>query len=182
MSNNKLLLERQSTPQLTLPAPSEDDLNFILSAGMRVPDHGALTPWFFTVVQGQGLVTLSHIFEQVAINNKYDDIKIAKVKKMPARAPLIIVISTQYQQHDKVPQLEQAVATGCCVHAMELAAISLGYGAMWRTGEFSYHPDIKTALSIKTKDDIIGYLYIGTASKNVPIKAAKSFENHVRYL
>ena len=31
---------------------SEEDLNFILEAGIRVPDHGALSPWKLKVIQG----------------------------------------------------------------------------------------------------------------------------------
>ena len=43
---------------------------------------------------------------------------------------MIIVISTQYVEHNKVPQQEQLVAAGCCAHAMQMAAYALGYGAM----------------------------------------------------
>jgi len=38
MTSIELLLQRQSTPLLTTPAPNSDDLEHILAAGMRVPD------------------------------------------------------------------------------------------------------------------------------------------------
>ena len=182
MNAQELLLQRQSTPKLIEPAPSESDLTFMLNAGMRVPDHGALSPWLFTVVENQGLDKLSKIFEKVAVDQGHNDVKIKKAKNMPYRAPLVIIISTQYQFHEKVPKLEQAVAAGCAVHAMQMAAFSLGYGAMWRTGDFSYNTNVKQALSINTEDDIIGFLYIGTPENILPIKALKTFQQHVNYL
>jgi len=182
MNAQELLLQRQSTPRLTAPAPKACDLSFMLNAGMRVPDHGALTPWFFTVVENQGLDKLSQIFEQVAIDQGSDDVKILKAKNMPYRAPLIIVISTQYQSHEKVPQSEQTIAAGCAAHAMQMAAFSLGFGAVWRTGDFSHNNCVKQALSVNEKDDIIGFLYIGTPQKELVIKPRKTFEQHVAYL
>ena len=182
MNAQELLLQRQSTPRLISPAPNASDLSFMLSAGMRVPDHGALTPWFFTVVENAGLDKLSQIFEKAAIAQGSDDVKILKAKNMPYRAPLIIVISTQYQSHEKVPESEQTIAAGCAVHAMQMAAFSLGYGAVWRTGDFSYNPCVKQALSVNEKDGIIGFLYIGTPQKELVVKPIKTFEHHVTYL
>ena len=34
---------------------SEDDLNIILNAGIRVPDHGALNPWKIKIIKGDKL-------------------------------------------------------------------------------------------------------------------------------
>ena len=46
---------------------------------------------------------------------------------MPYRAPIIIVISTQYQEHAKVPKIEQTIAAGCCAHSMQMAASQLPF-------------------------------------------------------
>ena len=62
MNAIELLLQRQSTPVLTEPAPKDADLTTLLSAGMRVPDHGGLKPWHFHVVTGQGLQRLSDLY------------------------------------------------------------------------------------------------------------------------
>ena len=181
MNAKELLLQRQSSPRLISPAPIADDIEFILNTGMRAPDHGCLKPWFFTVIKNEGLDKLSKIFEQAAIDLNVSEEKIEKAKKMPFRAPLIIVISTQYQVHEKVPRIEQSIAAGCCTHAMQMAAFSLGYGAVWRTGDYSYNDSVKSGLSINLDDDIIGFLYIGTPAKDVPIKPLKSIEHHVSY-
>lgn len=180
MDSFELLLTRQSNASLTEPAPNEVDIDIILKAGMRVPDHAGLMPWQFLIVTGKGLQKLSDIFANTV--DPVDEVKLAKTKKMPFRAPMIIIISTKYQTHEKVPKQEQLITAGCCAHAMQMAAFSLGYGAMWRTGTLAYHQEVKSDLAIDAKEDIVGFLYLGTATKELNFKEAKPYQNKVRYL
>ncbi|TYK66896.1 NAD(P)H nitroreductase [Colwellia echini] len=189
MNAIELLLQRQSTPMLTSPAPTDDDLSTLLAAGMRVPDHGGLKPWHFQVVSGQGLQKLSDIYLQAVsvelTNSDFEEQVILdkkeKTAKMPFRAPMIIVISTNYAEHSKVPKQEQLVAAGCCAHAMQMAAFALGYGAMWRTGDFAYNPIVKKGLGVTNDNEIVGYLYLGTPTKEANAKPAKDYQAHVSY-
>jgi len=172
-----LLTTRQSCANLIAPAPNSEHKNIILQAGNRAPDHGGLMPWHFTLIEGEGLQKLSDLFLQQAIQQDVDDQQLAKVAKMPFRSPLIIVVSTIYQTHAKVPKQEQLIAAGCSVHAMQMAAFALGYGAVWRTGEFSYNPQVKSGLSIDPTNDIVGFLYIGSLPKVMPVKPSKPMTN-----
>lgn len=181
LTAQSLLLNRISNPQLTAPAPSNTQLDFILKAAMAVPDHGAIQPWQFTVVQGDGLQRLSDIFV-ATLSENVEQAKRDKTAKMPFRAPCIIVVSTRYQQHPKVPKEEQLVAAGCATHAMQMAAFSQGLGAMWRTGDLAYNEQVKAGLSIKSDDDIVGFLYLGTPAKQLPKKQRKGYEALVSYL
>jgi nitroreductase len=188
-----LLLTRQSTPVLKEPAPSSADLTSILAAGMRVPDHGGLKPWHFHVISGEGLKRLSDLFVEAtnkelaelldtSNQDEYDvNKKIAKVTKMPFRAPMIIVISTQYVDHNKVPKQEQLVAAGCAAQAMQMACCALGYGAMWRTGALAYNNTVKQGLSLSLDNEIAGFLYVGRPTKEQCIKPAKSMKDKVTY-
>lgn len=178
----EFLHTRQSNPHLQGPGPDDEALNHVLMAGMKVPDHGGLTPWRFTVIRNEGLDRLSKIFKTAVISDGADDAKITKAENMPYRSPLIIVVSSKYQQHLKVPKQEQIIAAGCSVHAMQMAATTLGFGAMWRTGELSYHPLVKERLNIELHEDIVGFLYIGTKTKELPIKSTKPLEDFVKYL
>jgi len=178
MNSTDLLLQRQSNPLLTTPAPSTSVLETILSAGMRVPDHGCLQPWHFTVITGDGLQRLSDL---LVASSDPKTANLEKVAKMPFRAPMIIVVSTNFVDHEKVPKQEQLITNGCCVHAMQMAAYSLGYGAMWRTGALAYNEQVKTGLAINEQDEIVGFLYIGTPCKEQAVKPSRSFENKVSY-
>lgn len=182
LSAVELLLQRHSTPMLTSPAPSKSQLDIILQAGMAVPDHGALLPWQFIVAQNSGLDTLSGIFVDAVNSSEAEQAKVEKAAKMPYRAPLIIVVATQYQTHAKVPKQEQLVAAGCCVHAMQMAAFSLGYGAMWRTGDMAYSDKVKLGLAIDVQEDIVGFLYIGTETRELSAKPRKSAQDFTREL
>ena len=177
MNSIDLLLQRQSTPLLTTPAPSNQALDKILAAGMRVPDHACLQPWHYTVITDEGLKRLSDLLVQSSDQNA----NLEKIAKMPFRAPMIIVVSTKFTQHDKVPAQEQLITAGCGVHAMQMAAVALGYGAMWRTGDLAYNVKVKQGLEIAEEDEIVGFLYIGTACKEQNVKAPKSFEDKVTY-
>lgn len=182
MDSIELLINRQSNPFLTAPAPTGEVLENILKAGMRAPDHGGLLPWQFTIVQDRGLEKLSEIFSTTIAKLTDDAAKIEKTKNMPFRAPMIIIISTRYQAHNKVPKQEQLVAAGCAVHAMQMAAFAQGYGAMWRTGDFSYNDDVKAALNIELEQDIVGFLYIGSLKKELPAKPLKDYRAYTTYL
>jgi len=177
MTSIELLLQRQSTPLLTSPAPNHHDLEQILAAGMRVPDHACLQPWHFTAITGNGLQRLSDLFVQSSDSQG----NLTKIAKMPLRAPMIIVVSTEFVQHEKVPTQEQIIAAGCSAHAMQMAAVALGYGAMWRTGDLAYNPLVKQGLAVKKIDEIVGFLYIGTPCKEQVLKGAKPFDNKVTY-
>ena len=182
MDSIDLLLNRQSNPFLTAPAPAGEILENILKAGMRAPDHGGLLPWQFTIAQDTGLEKLSAIFSTSMAKLTADPAKIEKAKNMPFRAPMIIITSTRYQEHDKVPKQEQLVAAGCAVHGMQMAAFAQGYGAMWRTGDFSYNDEVKAALNIEMTEDIVGYLYVGSVKKALPTKPLKDYRNYTCYL
>lgn len=182
MHARDLLLTRQSTPSLDFPAPSDDVLDIILQAGMRVPDHAALTPWHFMVVKGEGLNKLSDIYKTAAINAGKSEAMVEKASKMPFRAPLMIIVTTQYQINEKVPESEQLIAAGCSVHAMQMAAYSMGFGAIWRTGDLCYNPEVKAALNVIDGNEIVGFLYIGSCGKDQKRKPAKPYTDHVSYL
>jgi len=47
---------RSSAVRLGLSAPSRQDLNIILHAGLRAPDPGRLSSWRFAVVEGDSRV------------------------------------------------------------------------------------------------------------------------------
>ena len=176
MQSLEFLLQRQSNGFLSQPAPNSAELKIILKAATTVPDHAGLNPYRFHVIQNEGLDKLTKLFVASVKENTDDELKIAKAEKMAYRAPMIIVVSSKYQSHPKVPQYEQLITAGCAAYAMQLAANSLDYGVMWRTGDLALSHTVKQGLDIEVNDDIIGFLYIGTISKELPVKKRKDPE------
>lgn len=159
------LLNRVSSPRLTAPAPTAEHLDTLLRCAHRAPDHGRLQPWHFTVVQGEGLRQLGDLFLAAKENDgtQLDQRARDKLLGMPLRAPMVIIVSARIQPHPKVPALDQVLAAGAATHNLQLAARALGYGVMWRTGEMAQHPHVKRELGLAADDEIVAFLYIGTA-------------------
>ncbi len=178
----ELLLTRQSCPRLSAPGPSAEQLETILSAAMRVPDHANLSPWEFIIAEDDGLSRLGQVYVDAAKGAGASEELIAKAAKMPLRAPTVITVVAKYQQHPKVPLLEQQLAAGCATMAMQQAAFAQGLGAIWRTGDFAFNPDVHKALDLDSQDQIVGFLYIGTPTIAATKKPAKDFSPFVRRL
>ena len=58
-----LLLNRRSASRLAEPAPAGEQLENILRAGLRAPDHGTLQPWRFFIIAADGRYRFSHPLE-----------------------------------------------------------------------------------------------------------------------
>lgn len=178
----ELLLTRQSTPRLTEPAPTSIELQHILDAATRAPDHAGLTPWEFIIAEGEGLNRLGEIFVSAVKAKGADEDFIVKAQNMPLRAPMVITVVAKVTQHPKVPELEQHLAAGCAVMAMQQAAFAQGLGGIWRTGDFAFDANVHQSLGLAAEDQIVGFLYLGTPVVNAPTKALKDGMTFARYL
>lgn len=177
-----LLLSRQSCPRLISPCPSEEELQIILEAAVRVPDHAALTPWEFIIVKDQGLQRLGQIFKQAMSKTDASLEKVDKAAELPLRAPMIIICVAKCVEHSKVPILEQQLSAGCSLMAMQQAAFSLGYGGIWRTGALAFDHNVNHSLGLTELDQIVGFLYLGTPAVTMSVKPTRSTTEFIRYL
>lgn len=161
------LQTRTAAPRLTEPSPSPSELDTILKAGLRAPDHGMLRPWRFLLVSGTAREKLGKMFvEQMMPETEEQKTKLLNA---PLRAPLIIVAVAQIQEHPKVPPVEQICATAAAVQNMSVAIHALGYSSIWRTGAPAFHAGVKEALGFKAGDEIVGFLYVGTPTVERPV-------------
>ncbi len=182
MSFYNFLTTRHSNGHLQAPAPNQFELDSILQSAMTVPDHGGLLPFRCTVIQGEALDKLTQVFVDAIKANTNDECKLAKAAKMAYRAPLIIMVSTNYKEHPKVPFNEQLITAGCAVYAMQMACVSLGFQGMWRTGDVCTSGILKEKLNVSDNNDVVGFLYIGTESKILPAKKRKHFSQVTEFL
>ncbi len=157
-----LLLNRRSASRLAAPAPSGKALQNIINAGMRAPDHGALQPWRFVIVENDGLIRFSNLLRSAAEKDKLDEKAIEKATQAPLRAPQIITVIADVKDSPKVPKWEQVVSAGCAVHAMQMAALVQGFNGIWRTGPWTEHAAVRKAFGCEQNDQIVGFLYLGT--------------------
>ncbi|ASV55074.1 MULTISPECIES: NAD(P)H nitroreductase [Lelliottia] len=158
----ELLVNRRSASRLAEPAPAGEQLENILRAGMRAPDHGTLTPWHFFIIEGAGRDRFSTLLENGAMAAEQDEKAIDKARNAPFRAPMIIAVVAKCQPEHKVPVWEQEMSAGCAVMAMQMAAVAQGFNGVWRTGPLTDSPVVREGFSCAEHDKIVGFLYLGT--------------------
>ncbi|HEV2284971.1 MAG TPA: nitroreductase family protein, partial [Steroidobacteraceae bacterium] len=83
---------------------------------------------------------------------------------------LIVVVAAHVNEAvRKIPPLEQQLAAGVAAGNIMLAAVALGYNAMWKTGTAAYDPAVAAALGFAAADSIVGFLYLGTEAGKAPV-------------
>lgn len=158
------LLQRVSVSKLTEPAPAQSQREAIFGAALRAADHGRLRPWRFLVIEGDARKQLGALYTAAGLENNSTapEETLERYRQMPLRAPLIVVVIASCVEHPKVPEIEQVISAGAAAQNMITAAYALGIGAIWRTGEFAYHPSVARGLGLAPHEKIVGYLYLGT--------------------
>jgi len=158
------LNSRNSSPKLAEPGPTPEQLEEIISAGLRAPDHARLRPWRFLSVSGERRRDLGQLFRQALVgrNPDADEAALTKAENAPLRAPLVLVVVCRLSEHPKVPHVEQRLSAGCAAHGILLAAEALGYAGIWRTGDVSFDRAFMNALGLESNEEISGFLYLGT--------------------
>ncbi|MFO7552212.1 MAG: nitroreductase family protein [Haliea sp.] len=167
------LQTRNSAPRLTAPAPSREQLDELLLAALRAPDHAWLRPWRFIAIEGERREDFGEVLERCLLRRDpaADPSAREKARAAPLRAPLVLVVVARLQEHPKVPSDEQRLSAGCAAHAILLAAETLGYAGIWRTGNAALDPYVGSALGLESNEEVIAFLYLGTRDgnpKNLP--------------
>ena len=176
----KNITQRNSHRKLVMPAPSDEEMQYVYQAALRAPDHAWIRPSSFIEIQGKGLKRLSEAFISYAEENidglSKDQLK--KYEEIPFRAPMIIVLINTPKEHPMVPEIEQIMSTATAGQNILLALNSMGYGAIWRTGTFAFNDKIGKYLDLEKGQQVVGYLYVGTPEgkpKRIPEMNVKDF-------
>ncbi|MBB4799414.1 nitroreductase [Brevundimonas bullata] len=158
----RLANRRSASAQLlSVPGPSEAEIEQILHLGARTPDHGKLFPWRFVVLGPQSRTELSEALAVLAESQNRIDKDLAVLAKL-ANPPLtIMVVSTPIQSH-KVPVWEQQLSAGAVCMNLEHAADALGYSASWITDWYAYDPAAVALFGVQDGETIAGFIHIGS--------------------
>lgn len=172
----ELLHNRVSCPKLVAPAPTQQQLEAMYQAAARVPDHANLRPWRLLVIEGEQQAKLGEVFLRANLdkNSQLSEAQQAKISAKPMRAPMIICVIAKLSEHPKVPRVEQMITAGCAAHALTLAAYAQGLGAMWRSGGMMFDDSVSQALKLADNEKLVGFLYVGTATKMRAVSAVDS--------
>ncbi len=161
------LLKRRSAKidDLVEPGPSKQEIDTILTAATRVPDHGKMCPWYALVFQGEARAQIGDIIADIFTKTNPDarEEKIEAERQRFLRAPVVIGLVSRVRKGKK-PIWEQILSAGAAGQNLSLAAHTLGYGVQWVTEWYAFDVQVKAALGLDARDHIVGFFYIGTCS------------------
>jgi nitroreductase len=180
-----LLKTRRSVPPPLLdgPGPDRTQLETILKAASRVPDHGKLAPWRFIVFQGDARERAGDIVGAAfaAKEPGAEPTRIAAERKRMTMAPLIIGVVSTAAPHVKIPEWEQQLSAGAACMNILIAAKAMGYSGAWLTNWFAYDRSVLAQFGVREGERMAGFIHLGRADSIPEDRPRPALENIVTY-
>jgi nitroreductase len=160
-----LLLSRRSgsAKAMTGPGPSSAQIDAILAAAARVPDHGKLFPWRFIVFEGEGRSRMGEVLAE-AIRESEPQAPSERLdieRQRFLRAPVIVGVVSRVREQIPIPVWEQQLSAGAVCQTMLIASHAMGFVANWLTEWPAYNATVKEKLGLKPGERMAGFVYIG---------------------
>ena len=177
-----LMTARRSPPALSLAAPGPDaaQLDILLNAALRVPDHGRMCPWRFIILEGDAKAALADRLDGLAADRE-DAMKArAGIKKL--RTPPLAIAVVSCAVEGRIPEWEQVLSAGALCQNLLLAATALGFGGNWVTGWYAYDDRARAMLGLGADERIAGFILIGTALESAPERPRPAVETVTSWL
>jgi len=168
--------QRRSVParQLGEPGPDAAQLERLLQAAVRVPDHGKLVPWRLLAIRGDARARLGRSLAGIHARQQ-PDVAPSVLDKDRERfnfAPLIVAVIARIEvDHPKIPAQEQLLSAGCVAYNLLLGAQALGFGAQWLTGWAAYDDEVARLLGLGANERVVAFVHVGTAKEPAPERA-----------
>ncbi|MCL4766811.1 MAG: nitroreductase [Hyphomicrobiaceae bacterium] len=164
-----LLTRRSAKPALLRePGPNPGELQQILTAASRVPDHKKLAPWRFIVFEGEARAAFGAALAEACAAEETappSPVRLETERARLTRAPVVVAAISRVVPNPGAPEWEQILSAGAACFNLCLAANALGYGTSWITEWYSYSPGVRRALGLAGNERVAGFIYIGTESE-----------------
>ena len=167
-----LLLSRRSgsAKTMTAPGPTAEQLDVLLTAASRTPDHGKLFPWHFIVFEGDARHRMGTMLSECLLVSEPQSSpeRLDQERQRFLRAPIVIAVVSRVRESIPIPEWEQILSAGAVCQNLLIAAHAMGFVANWITEWCAYHPVVRDRLGLKSGERIAGFIYIGTPT--VPLE------------
>ena len=150
------------------PGPTAAELELILTAAARVPDHKKMVPWRFIVFEGEGRARFGDVLAEVCVTEEKEPPSPQRLEIERGRfleAPIVVGVISKVTPHVGAPEWEQVLSAGAACFNLCLAANALGYASNWLSGWYAYSPGVKARLGLADNERVAGFIYIGTAKE-----------------
>lgn len=166
-----LLTRRSVSPKrLEHPGPNADELEGLMQAGLRAPDHGGLHPWRVIEFLPKDREALARCFveEKLRRDPLSTEVDLKRAAEHATRAPVLMAFVVTPRSHTRVPVREQWLCAGAALGNLLAAAHQLGYGAIVLSGERCFDTILLEALGIGDGEYLAGFISIGSIGEAPP--------------
>lgn len=161
-ANLEFLLSRRSASVLDGPALTRDELARVLAVTASVPDHGALRPFRFAIVEGEGRAAFGDALAGAAAARRPDThpAKLDGMRQKAFRSPTTVVVIAS-PKPGKVETWEQHATAACAGYAITLGAHALGIGAVWKSVPFTRGEALTALFGLAPSEEMLGFIHLG---------------------
>jgi nitroreductase len=166
------------------PGPGPEEIETLLTIGLRVPDHGKLAPWRLILIEGAARAEAgARLAAIVARRHPECDAAALEVERrrfLPA--PLTIGVLSTARHHPKIPEFEQLLSAGNVAFNLVNGAFALGYAATWTTRWYAYDPEAAELLGARYGERFVGFVSIGTPTASIEDRPRPAIADRVTRL
>lgn len=155
---------RRSVAAKTLigPGPAKDELAALLTLGVRVPDHGKLTPWRFIVIEANRQHEVGELAASQLRLAGHDESTIEKTRRVFNNGAVIVTVVFSPDLTSKIPSWEQELSAGAVCLNLVNAGLASGWGANWLTGPLARdRAFLKQTLNCNSNEWVAGFIHLG---------------------
>ena len=160
---------------MVVPGPSSGQMRRILSAAMRVPDHGKLAPWRFVVVPDERRDAFAALLHSAYDKADAGKLERAAIDQFAHQAPALVVVLSTPDPASHIPVWEQELSTGAACMNLLAAAHGEGFVGGWLTGWAAYAPAVAAGLG-HPDARIAGFIFLGTPSRPLDERPRPDFD------
>lgn len=163
------------------PGPDRAELDRILAAATRVPDHGKIAPWRFVIIDADQRVSLASLLTDAYRNEKPEAgrLELETLEQFSKQSQSLVIVISCPVEGSKIPLWEQELSAGAACMTMLHAAHALGYVGCWLTGWAAYSPSVRDAFA-GPGDRIAGFLFFGSPGRPLDERPRPNFSDVVR--
>jgi len=165
-----LLTRRSGKPRdMVEPGPDAAEMEAILAAALRVPDHGKIGPWRFVVIPAEARAAFAQAVDHawLAEGGGAEDKERGKLREFATQSPALVAVLSVPDRAHKIPIWEQEMSAGAACQNLLTAATALGYVGGWLTGWAAYSPGVYAALGGEPGGRVAGFLFLGTPARDL---------------
>jgi nitroreductase len=161
---------------MVAPGPDAAQLQRILEAAIRVPDHGKLAPWRFVVVGPEQRDAFAALLHRAYRETRPEPGKqeLASIEEFARQAPTLVVALSTPDTSSAIPQWEQQLSAGAACMNLLAAAHAEGFVGGWLTGWAAYSDTVRAAFAPEGR--IAGFLFIGSPSRELQERPRPDYE------